>query len=59
MGIHYLTVLSGCLERNSRSDARLDWVRVTNGHSVEGSHEVTVSTVEGETVVFEKNVHSR
>jgi len=55
--ILYLTLLfvfSGCLDRDGRLDARLDWIRVTNGHGVEESHKVSVSVVEDETVVFEK-----
>lgn len=54
LSVTVLSVFSGCLERDSRPNARLDWIRVTNGHGVEESHEVSVSVVEGETVVFEK-----
>ena len=54
LSLALLSVFSGCLERDSRPDARLDWIRVTNGHGVEESHRISVSVVEGETVVFEK-----
>ena len=54
LSLTLLSVFSGCLKRDSRPDAHLDWIRVTNGHGVEESHEISVSVVEGETVVFEK-----
>lgn len=54
LSLALLSVFPGCLEGDSRPDARLDWIRVTNWHGVEESHDITVSVVEGETVVFEK-----
>jgi hypothetical protein len=54
LSLALLSVFSGCLDRDSQSDARLDWIRVTNGHGVEESHEISVSVTEGETVVFEE-----
>ena len=54
LSLTLVSVFSGCLERDSRPDARLDWIRVTNGHGVQGSHDISVSVVEDETVVFEK-----
>lgn len=54
LSLALLSVISGCFERDSQPDARLDWIRVTNGHGVEESHEISVSVTEGETVVFEE-----
>lgn len=54
LSLALLSVFTGCLERDSRPDARLDWIRVTNGHGVEESHEISVSVVEDETVFFQK-----
>ena len=54
LSLTLLSGFSGCLGRDSRPDARLDWIRVTNGHGVEQSHEISVSVVEDETVVFEE-----
>lgn len=53
-GLTVTIPFAGCLARDSRPDTRLDWIRVSNGHGVEESHEVSVSVVEDETVVFEK-----
>jgi len=54
LSLTLLSVFSGCSERDSRPDARLDWIRVTNGHGIEESHDISVSVIEDETVVFEK-----
>jgi len=54
LSVAFLLAFAGCLQRDSRPDARLDWIRVTNGHGVEESHKVSVSVTEGETVVFEE-----
>ena len=54
LSLTLLSGFSGCLGRDSRPDARLDWIRVTNGHGVEESHEISVSVIESETVLFEK-----
>jgi len=54
LSLTLLSGFSGCLSRDSRPDVRLDWIRVTNGHGVEESHDISVSVIEAETVVFEK-----